>query len=95
MSSIRCAGCGRRCVAEDAVCLFCGSDPRRAEAGAGLGRKAMTAAGAVIAASAIVAAPMLLAACGCGGCGAPGPSSYVDAGGGGGGDAGPPQQPGQ
>ncbi|MFO0686880.1 MAG: hypothetical protein U0234_32755 [Sandaracinus sp.] len=97
MSSIRCAGCGRRCLAEDAVCLFCGNDPRLTPPGAGVARKAMTAAGAVLAASAIVAAPMLLAACGCGGCGAPGPgpSQYTDAGTNGGGDAGPPQQPGQ
>jgi hypothetical protein len=49
--------------------LFCGADPRAAKAGSSLARKALTAGGAVMIASAIVAAPVLLAACGCGGCG--------------------------
>ena len=69
MSDIRC-GCGRRCAESDAVCLFCGRDPRAAAAGPSLARKALTAGGLLMAASAIVAAPVLLAACGCGGCGA-------------------------
>lgn len=73
MDSIRC-GCGRRCAESDAVCLFCGRDPRAASAGPSLARRAMTVGGLAIAASAIVAAPVLLAACGCGGCGAPSPT---------------------
>jgi len=69
MSQIRC-GCGRRCAVSDAVCLFCGRDPRGAVAAPSLARKAMTAGGLVMIASAVIAAPVLLAACGCGGCGA-------------------------
>ena len=91
MSSMRCGACGRRCDASDSICLFCGRDPRTASSGPAVARKAMTAGGLVIVASAIVAAPVLLAACGCGGCGAPSP--IYDAGRGGdggpGGDAGP------
>lgn len=97
MDSIRCLACGRRCAGDDAVCLFCGRDPRAAAAPS-VARKVMTAGGLALVASAIVAAPVLLAACGCGGCGAPSPSPRYDAGVGGGdggpdlGDAGP-QQP--
>lgn len=91
MDSIRCAGCARRCLAADAVCLFCGRDPRvAAPAGSTVARKALAAGGAVMVASAIVAAPVLLAACGCGGCGA-GPGYYFDTGvHADAGDAGPP-----
>ncbi len=78
MDSIRC-GCGRRCSVDDAVCLFCGRDPRSAAAPT-LARKALTLGGMAIVASAIVAAPVLLAACGCGGCGAPNPGPGADAG---------------
>jgi len=73
MGSIRCS-CGRRCGTEDAVCLFCGADPRAAAPGPSLARKALTAGGLVMVASAVIAAPVLLAACGCGGCGAPSPA---------------------
>jgi hypothetical protein len=68
MNAIRCGGCGRRCSESDAVCLFCGRDPH-AKAAPSIARKAMTAGGLVMIASAVIAAPVLLAACGCGGCG--------------------------
>ncbi len=86
MDSIRC-GCGRRCSVDDAVCLFCGRDPRAAAPARSLARRALTLGGAAIVASAIVAAPVLLAACGCGGCGVPAPTPGADAGTGG--DSGP------
>ena len=89
MSQIRC-GCGRRCAQSDAVCLFCGRDPRAAVAAPSLARKAMTAGGLVMIASAVIAAPVLLAACGCGGCGgSPSTDSGTHADAGPTGDAGP------
>ena len=88
MNELRC-GCGRRCAQSDAVCLFCGRDPRAAAAPS-LARKAMTAGGLVMIASAVIAAPVLLAACGCGGCGAsPSTDSGTQADAGPTGDAGP------
>jgi hypothetical protein len=89
MDSIRCGACGRRRAGDDAVCLFCGRDPRSASLSASaapsFAKRVLTAGGLALVASAVVAAPVLLAACGCGGCGAPGPA--IDAGHG---DAGPP-----
>ena len=94
MDSIRCGSCGRRGSCEDAVCLFCGRDPR-ATAAPSFARRAMTAGGLALMASAVVAAPVLLAACGCGGCGTSvprGDAGYTT-GDGGPPDAGPPLQP--
>lgn len=85
MDSIRCGACARRCAVQDAVCLFCGRDPRATATGPSLARRAMKAGGMALIASAIVASPVLLGACGCGGCGA-GPGPSVDSGHG---DAGP------
>lgn len=85
MDSIRCGSCGRRCAGEDAVCLFCGRDPHQASSAPSMAKKVLTAGGLALVASALVAAPVLLAACGCGGCGAPSPR--IDAGPAG--DAGP------
>jgi hypothetical protein len=87
MGSIHCGSCQRRGSTEDAVCLFCGADPRAtASTARQAARFAVRAGGAIAIASAVVLAPVLLGACGCGGCGAPSPR--VD---GGGADAGPNQ----
>ena len=71
METIRCSSCARRCAVEDAVCLFCGAD-RNEEgptAGQRVARFAVRAGGTLAIASAVILAPVLLGACGCGGCG--------------------------
>ena len=89
MESIHCVSCSRRCSTEDAVCLFCGADPHAAKAAPSAVRQAarfaVRAGGAIAIASAVVLAPVLLGACGCGGCGAPSPRTDA-----GSADAGPP-----
>ena len=66
MEAIRCGGCGRRCVSADAVCLFCGADPRPAAASRpSIARRVGTMAGAALVTTAIVAAPVFLGACVC------------------------------
>jgi hypothetical protein len=96
MSSIRCGACQRRRAIDDVVCLFCGASESVSSptsTAREVGRFALRTSGAIALASAIVLAPVLLGACGCGGCGAPNDhdAGHTDAGPSGG-DAGPPQR---